>query len=27
MADLTLGLERLRSVLQFERSGDEAVMV
>jgi DNA-binding transcriptional MocR family regulator len=27
MADLTLGLERLRSVLQFERSGNEATMV
>jgi DNA-binding transcriptional MocR family regulator len=27
MADLTLGLERLRSVLQFERSGAEAAMV
>src|SRR5579863_3346038 len=27
MADLTLGLERLRTVIQFERSGDEAAMV
>jgi DNA-binding transcriptional MocR family regulator len=27
MAELTLGLERLRSVLQFERSGNEAAMV
>jgi len=27
MADLTLGLERLRSVLQFEESGNEAAMV
>jgi DNA-binding transcriptional MocR family regulator len=27
MADLTLGLERLRSVLQFEQSGNEAAMI